>query len=55
METAVNSQAVIGKIRRLPLREVWNHEALDFTSWLQENLDILNDTMEVSISTATLI
>ena len=28
------------------------HEALDFTTWLQENLDVLNDTVDVSVSTA---
>jgi hypothetical protein len=31
----------IGKMQRLPLREVWQHEAHDFTTWLQENLDEL--------------
>ena len=31
----------IGRIRRIPLREVWSHEALDFTTWLQENVDVL--------------
>ena len=56
METARSLQTAIGKIQRPPLGVVWTHEALDFTSWLQQNLDdILNDTMEVSLSTATLI
>jgi hypothetical protein len=31
---------------------VGKHEALDFTTWLQENLDVLNDTVDVSVSTA---
>lgn len=52
METARSSQTAIGKIERLPLREVWKHEALDFTAWLQENLDVLNDTVDVSLATA---
>ena len=30
----------IGKLERLPLREVWEHEAFDFTQWLQENIDV---------------
>jgi hypothetical protein len=25
------------------LREVWKHEAQDFTQWLQNNIDVLND------------
>ena len=28
---------MIDKIQRLPLREVWKHEAYDFTTWLEEN------------------
>jgi len=28
---------MIGKIERVPLREVWRHEAKDLTIWLQEN------------------
>ena len=35
----------IQKLERVPLREVWKHEAYDFTHWLQENLDILNETL----------
>ena len=34
--------SAIGKLQRVPLREVWKHEAYDFTQWLQENIDILN-------------
>ena len=37
----------IEKLQRVPLREVWKHEAYDFTQWLQENLDILNDTLDL--------
>ena len=43
---------MIGKIQRVALREVWKHEALDFTTWLQENLDVLNDATGVSLSSA---
>jgi hypothetical protein len=38
-------QAVIGKIQRVPLREVWKHEALDFTTWLRENIDVVSDVV----------
>ena len=32
----------IGKLSRVPLREVWPHEAYDFTTWLQTNIDVLS-------------
>lgn len=40
----------IGKIERVPLREVWRHEALDFTRWLQENIDVLNDFLDRTLA-----
>jgi len=43
---------VIGKIERVPLREVWRHEALDFTTWLEGNLDVLNDVLDITLSGA---
>ncbi|HVM47051.1 MAG TPA: DUF4268 domain-containing protein [Candidatus Acidoferrum sp.] len=43
---------MIGKIQRVPLREVWKHEALDLTKWLQDNLDVLNDVLEFSLFNA---
>jgi hypothetical protein len=33
----------VGKIQRVPLREVWKHEALSFTTWLRENIDVLSE------------
>lgn len=39
----------IGKIRRVPLREVWRHEALDFTTWLEHNADVLSDALGVVV------
>ncbi|MCP9928587.1 DUF4268 domain-containing protein [Cyanobium sp. CH-040] len=44
--------ASIGKLQRVPLREVWKHEAYDFTQWLQENIDILNDSLDLNLVTA---
>ena len=35
-----------------PAREVWKHEAYDFSSWLTENLDVLNDHLEVPLVSA---
>lgn len=43
---------MIGKIQRVPLREVWRHEARDFTKWLQDNVDVLNDVLDLSLSGA---
>lgn len=41
---------MIGKIERLPLRGVWKHEALDLTTWLQENIDVLSEAIDINLS-----
>ena len=41
---------MIGKIKRVALREVWKHEALDFTQWLQDNIDVLNEVLDIELS-----
>lgn len=41
--------STIGKIERVPLRQVWPHEALDLTTWLEENPDVLNDALGLSL------
>ncbi|MBI1833897.1 MAG: DUF4268 domain-containing protein [Candidatus Andersenbacteria bacterium] len=41
---------MIGKLQRVPLREIWKNEAKDFTSWLAENIDALNEALETSFS-----
>lgn len=43
---------MIGKIQRVPLREVWKHEALDLTKWLQDNIEVLNEPLDLSLSNA---
>jgi len=43
---------MIGKIDRVPLRDVWKHEAYDFTKWLQDNIDVLNDASDLSLTSA---
>lgn len=40
----------IGKLKKVPLREIWKDEAKDFTTWLAENIDALNDAMETNFS-----
>jgi hypothetical protein len=39
----------IGKLERVPLREVWKHEAQDFTQWLQDNIEVLNETLDLTL------
>jgi hypothetical protein len=42
----------IGKLERVALREVWRHEAQDFTQWLQENIEVLNNALEIDLVNA---
>lgn len=42
----------IGKIERVPLKEVWKHEAADFTQWLQGNLDVINSVTDLNLVSA---
>jgi hypothetical protein len=41
---------MIGKIERIPLRDVWKHEAYDFTQWLQDNIDVLSNVTNINLS-----
>lgn len=43
------TDSYIGKLQRVPLREVWKHEAYDFTQWLQENIDVLNSALDLNL------
>lgn len=40
---------LIGKLVRVPLREVWKHEAYDFTQWLEQHIDVLNDVIDLTL------
>lgn len=42
----------LGKLEKVSLRNVWKHEALDFTNWLAEpdNLSLLSDEIGIEIS-----
>ena len=42
---------VLSKLKKLDLRQVWKHEALDFTNWLAEkdNLEALSEAVGVDI------
>lgn len=39
----------IGKLERVALREVWKHEAYDFTQWLENNIDVLNEALDLTL------
>jgi hypothetical protein len=43
---------MIGKISRVPLREVWKHEAANFTTWLLANTDVLSEIVGVELQNA---
>jgi hypothetical protein len=41
----------LGKLKKVELRDVWKHEAFDFTNWLakEENLNLLSDEIGIDI------
>ena len=40
----------ISRLESVPLRELWQNEARDFTTWLAENLDFLGEALGVELS-----
>ncbi len=40
----------ISRLKRVHLRELWEHEAHNFTTWLAENLDFLSETIGFQLS-----
>jgi hypothetical protein len=40
----------IAKIERVPLRDVWRHEARNLTTWLEENIDVLDDVLDLNLT-----
>ena len=41
---------MIEKIERLQLRDIWKHEAHDFTTWLYENIDVISNAIDLPLS-----
>ncbi len=41
---------MIGKIEKVQLREIWKHEAQDFTTWLESNIDVLNSVLDFQLN-----
>lgn len=40
----------IAKLTRVPLREVWKHEARDFSRWLELNIELLNEVLDLNLT-----
>lgn len=41
---------MIGKVERVELRNVWKHEARDFTTWLANNLEVFSDIINFPLT-----
>ena len=41
--------SAIDKIQRVKLRDVWKHEAIDFTVWLENNIDVVNECVGLNL------
>lgn len=42
----------IGKITRIPLREVWHREDRDFTTWIRDNIDVVAEQLGLELVNA---
>lgn len=40
--------AVIDRLVATPLRQLWPHEAVDFTPWLADNIDLLGEALDMT-------
>lgn len=40
----------ISKLKKVPLREIWEKEAKDFTDWLEKNIDSLNEQLDLKLT-----
>jgi hypothetical protein len=43
----------ISKIEKVELREIWKREAADFTKWLADHIDYLNEVIDIDIAVQT--
>lgn len=41
---------MVGKLEKVPLKEVWKKEAQDFTPWLYTNIDVLSDVLDIPLT-----
>lgn len=40
----------IGRLKKVPLRELWKNEAKDFNQWLADNIEVLGERMGLRLS-----
>src|SRR5579863_6338986 len=40
----------IAKLEPVPIRELWKHEERSFSAWLEQNLDVLCEAIDVQLS-----
>jgi len=40
----------IGKLESVPLRELWKHEELDFSAWLENNIETLSEALGLTLT-----
>ena len=40
----------IGRIQRVPVRELWEREDTGFTVWLEQNVDVLGEALGLQLS-----
>jgi len=46
----MSTSKIIGKLKKVPLREIWRNEARDFTTWLAENIETLGEEIGIPLS-----
>ena len=49
MDGVAGDFEALGRLAVVAPREVWKHEALDFTPWLLRNVDVLNDLLGMDL------
>lgn len=42
--------SIIGKLEQVRIRELWAHEERGFSAWLEANLDVLSETIGITLS-----